>query len=102
MTLFRSLRNNFKLPPAGLMFQLFVIILLPLTLLLVAITFGSISIHNQAMRALVGERDQRAVSIHKEIAKVQIEMRQAVTFGTYRQACYRLQDQTAFFHDKGV
>src|SRR5512135_2877596 len=50
-----------KLPHLGLVLQLFAIILLPLTLLLVAITFGSISVHQKAMRTLVGERDERAV-----------------------------------------
>ncbi len=50
-----------KLPALGLVLQLFAIILLPLTILLVAITFGSLSIHQQAMRSMVGERDARLV-----------------------------------------
>jgi signal transduction histidine kinase len=45
----------------GLPLQLFGVTVLPLTLLLLLITFGSISMHAQDMRALVGERDERAV-----------------------------------------
>ena len=37
------------------------ITVLPLTLLLLLIAFGSVSLHQQDMRALVGERDERAV-----------------------------------------
>ena len=45
----------------GLIAQLLVVTVLPLTLLLVVIAFGSVSLHQQDMRALVGERDERAV-----------------------------------------
>lgn len=45
----------------GLTVQLFAITVLPLTLLLLIIAFGSVNMHQQDMRALVGERDQRAV-----------------------------------------
>ena len=75
MALQHWLRKHLKLPPAGLAFQLFAIILLPLSLLLVAITFGSISIHNRAMRNMVGERDQRAVSIAASALNDQITSR---------------------------
>jgi signal transduction histidine kinase len=54
-----------KKPPApflrGLTVQLLAITVLPLTLLLLLIAFGSVSLHQQDMRALVGERDERAV-----------------------------------------
>ncbi len=76
MRIWHSIKARIKLPPAGLVFQLFAIILLPLTLLLVAFTFGSISIHNSSMRALVGERDQRAVSIAASALSAQISERQ--------------------------
>jgi len=66
---------NLRLPPAGLVLQLFVIILLPLTLLLVGITFGSITIHQRAMRTLVGERDVRAVRIAASALSAQLENR---------------------------
>ncbi len=45
----------------GLTVQLLAITVLPLTLLLLLIAFGSFSLHQQDMRALVGERDERAV-----------------------------------------
>ena len=52
-----------KLPPAwrGLTVQLLAITVLPLTVLLLLIAFGSVSLHQRDMRALVGERDERAV-----------------------------------------
>ncbi len=45
----------------GLTVQLFAITILPLTLLLLLIALGSVYFHQQDMRALVGERDERAV-----------------------------------------
>lgn len=45
----------------GLTVQLFAITVLPLTLLLLIIAFGSVNLHQQDMRSLVGERDERAV-----------------------------------------
>ena len=50
------------LPPwRGLTVQLLAITVLPLTVLLLLIAFGSVSLHQRDMRALVGERDERAV-----------------------------------------
>lgn len=40
--------------------QLFAVTVLPLSVLLLLVTFGSVSWHEQDMRALVGERDERA------------------------------------------
>ncbi len=45
----------------GLIPQFFVLIILPLTAILLAITFGGLALHRQAMRTLVGQRDERAV-----------------------------------------
>ncbi|HSG45484.1 MAG TPA: histidine kinase [Anaerolineales bacterium] len=45
----------------GFTTQLVVLTILPLTLLLLTIAFGSVYMHQQDMRALVGERDSRAV-----------------------------------------
>jgi len=45
----------------GFTVQLFVITVLPLTLLLLLIAFGSVTMHQKDMRDLVGERDERAV-----------------------------------------
>jgi signal transduction histidine kinase len=41
--------------------QLFAVTVLPLTLLLLVIAFGGVNMHQQDMRALVGDRDERAV-----------------------------------------
>lgn len=45
----------------SLTWQLVFITILPLTVLVLAIAFGSLNIHQSAMRTLVGERDERAV-----------------------------------------
>ncbi|MDD5370373.1 MAG: histidine kinase [Anaerolineaceae bacterium] len=45
----------------GVTLQLFVLVVLPLTILLLAVTFGSVGLHNQAMRSLVGDRDLHTV-----------------------------------------
>jgi signal transduction histidine kinase len=45
----------------GLTVQLFAITILPLTILLLVIAFGSITMHQKDMRSLVGARDERAV-----------------------------------------
>jgi len=45
----------------GFTTQLVVLTILPLTLLLLAIALGSVYMHQRDMRALVGERDERAV-----------------------------------------
>jgi signal transduction histidine kinase len=45
----------------GLTVQLFVVTVLPLTLLLLVITFGSYFLHQRDMRSLVGARDERGV-----------------------------------------
>lgn len=54
----KSVRPSFL---RGLTVQLLAITVLPLTLLLLVIAFGSVALHQQDMRALVGERDERAV-----------------------------------------
>jgi len=48
-------------PLRGLPIQLYAFTVLPLTILLLFITFGSIALHQNDMRSLVGERDERAV-----------------------------------------
>ncbi len=66
---------SIRLPRLGLVLQLFAVILLPLTLLLVAITFGSLTIHQNAMRSLVGERDARLVRTAANALSAQAENR---------------------------
>jgi signal transduction histidine kinase len=57
------------------MLQLFAIILLPLTLLVVGITFGSLAVHQRAMRSMVGERDERSVRIAADALNTQLDYR---------------------------
>jgi len=57
-----SPKPRVTLPWRGLIWQLFVITILPLTVLVLVIAFGSLTVHQKAMRALVGERDERAVN----------------------------------------
>jgi signal transduction histidine kinase len=64
-----------KLPALGLVLQLFAIVLLPLTLLLLVIAFGSLSIHQQAMRNMVGDRDARAARTASGTLNAQVNNR---------------------------
>lgn len=48
-------------PQGGLLWQLFLVTILPLAALTVVIAFGSLTMHQHAMRDLVAERDERAV-----------------------------------------
>ncbi|HEY4579779.1 MAG TPA: hypothetical protein VIG89_01975, partial [Candidatus Acidoferrales bacterium] len=57
--------------------QLFVFIVLPLAFLLVALTFGSLTLHQGAMRALVAERDKRAVQAASAAIAEQLHHRAA-------------------------
>ena len=45
----------------GVTAQLLLLTVLPLTIILAVISFGSVSMHQQAMRQLVSDRDLRAV-----------------------------------------
>ena len=56
----------------GFTLQLFLITILPLTALLLMVAFGSQTLHHEAMRSLVGDRDLRTVraassSLEREI-----------------------------------
>jgi len=62
-------------PWRGLTLQLFVLTILPLTLLLLVITVSSLSVHQNAMRALVGERDERAVQTASRAIESEISHR---------------------------
>jgi hypothetical protein len=50
-----------SLPWRSLTWQLLFLTVLPLTVLVLVIAFGSLTVHQNAMRTLVGERDERAV-----------------------------------------
>jgi signal transduction histidine kinase len=65
-------------PPAlpifrGLTIQLLVFTFLPLTALLLVISFGSLSLHHYAMRSLVGSRDLRLARLAASAAAIQFE-----------------------------
>jgi len=59
----------------GLILQLLLVTVLPLTFLLIAFTFGSLVLHQQAMRTLVGERDERAVRTAASAIAEQVHQR---------------------------
>jgi len=65
-------QNTFFPKWRGFTTQLVVFTILPLTLLLLAIALGSVYLHQKDMRALVGERDERA--IHSAAAAVGAEL----------------------------
>jgi len=66
--------------------QLFIITVLPLTALLLAIAFGSLGLHQRAMRAMVGERDGRATRAAAAAITEQIHHRQSAIRGVALQA----------------
>jgi len=61
--------------------QLFLLIFLPVTLLLLIITFGSLTMHQRAMRTLVGERDERAARTTAAAISEQLNHRGAAIQG---------------------
>ena len=70
----------------GLPLQLFAITVLPLTLLLLAIAFGSLALHQRAMRSMVGERDERATRAAAAAISEQLNHRRAAIRGLALQA----------------
>lgn len=64
------------LPWRGVIWQLFVITILPLAVLTVVIAFGSLTVHQRAMRTMVGERDARAVRTAAAALEEQLKHRQ--------------------------
>jgi signal transduction histidine kinase len=59
----------------GLSLQLFLVFLLPLTLLLLLVAVGGSLLHQQAMRDLVGERDERSARAAAAAVSEQLEER---------------------------
>lgn len=59
----------------GLTLQLIFVTILPLTVLLLLVTFGSIRLHQRAMRNLVGQRDERAVKTAAVALSAQVDQR---------------------------
>jgi signal transduction histidine kinase len=60
---------------SGLILQLFAFVFLPLTALLLVITFGSLALHQSAMRSMVTGRDERAVRTAASALRAQLEHR---------------------------
>lgn len=65
----------------GLNLQFFALIFLPLTGILLFITFGSLNLHQDAMRTLVGERDERAARTAANALSEQLNHRAAAVRG---------------------
>jgi hypothetical protein len=61
----------------GLTVQILAITVLPLTLLLLLIAFGSYSLHQRDMRALVSDRDERAVQSAAAALEAELHHRMA-------------------------
>ena len=61
----------------GLTPQMFAIVILPLTILLLLVTFGGLRIHQYSMRTLVGERDVRAARAAASALTEQINHRRS-------------------------
>lgn len=66
--------------------QLLVFIVLPLTLLLAAIAFGGLALHQRAMRQMVGERDERATRAAASAMEKQLERQAAAVTSLARHA----------------
>jgi signal transduction histidine kinase len=80
----------------GLTVQLLAITVLPLTLLLLLIAFGSVSLHQKDMRALVGERDERAVQ--SAAAALASELHHRAASISNLAALAELSDDTTFIY----
>jgi signal transduction histidine kinase len=65
----------------GLTLQLFLFILLPLAIVLFCVLYWSLTLHQQAMRNLVGERDARAVKAASATISEQLLHRSAAIHG---------------------
>lgn len=65
----------------GLTPQLFALVVLPLSILLLLVAFGGLSLHRQAMRSMVGERDERAVRAAANAISEQLTHREKAVHG---------------------
>ncbi|MEJ2596801.1 MAG: histidine kinase [Anaerolineales bacterium] len=71
------MNEKFHFSRRGLIPQFFILIILPLTALLLVVTFGGLALHRQAMRTLVGQRDERAVRAAAHALSDQLNQRVA-------------------------
>jgi signal transduction histidine kinase len=75
------LRRRFVQRWWGLTSQLFLFVVLPLATLLVVVSLGSLTLHGDAMRDLVSERDERAVRAASAAITEQLNHRAAAVRG---------------------
>ncbi len=73
----------------GLNLQFFAFFFLPLVAILMLVVFGSLSLHQRAMRQLVGERDERAARTAAAAISEQINHRAAAVRGLALRAADR-------------
>ena len=59
----------------GSTLQFIAAVILPLTILLVAISFGGFAIHQNEMRSMVGERDERSVQASASAIETELNHR---------------------------
>lgn len=94
----------------GVTLQLFLVAVLPLTVLVLVITFGSLKLHHDAMRSLVTDRNLRAVqsaatSLSKEIehlgSTLEIISKTVETGGELGEVLFQVKESLAVF-DGGV
>lgn len=71
---------------SGLSLQLFFLVLLPLTILLLAVAIGSSLLHQQGMRTLVGERDERSARAAAAAVSEQLNQRATAVRGLAQRA----------------
>jgi len=69
------LKTGQRIPWRSLTFQLLAIVVFPLIVLLLIITFGSTTLHENAMRELVGDRDERAARMAATAIEDQVQRR---------------------------
>lgn len=81
MTNLHKKRPWFSFKWRGVNTQIFLIAVLPISLLLLIVTFGSLSIHQDAMRTLVGERDKRTARSAASAIREQLNHRAAAIHG---------------------
>ncbi|MEL7655584.1 MAG: histidine kinase [Bacillota bacterium] len=90
----------------GVTLQLFLVAVLPLTVLVLVITFGSIKLHQEAMRSLVSDRNLRAVqsaadSISREIdhrgSTLEIISKTVEAGGEVEEALIQVEENLAVF-----
>jgi len=82
----------------GLSLQLFLLFLLPLTLLLVVVAVGGSLLHQQAMRNLVGERDERSTRAASAAISEQLAQRADAVVALAQRAA-RMEEPDAALRD---